>query len=141
MNGVAAGTKTEVTKTSTDAGTINNLVTGTYKAYAEVYDVAGNKTTTTTINIVLDAVAQATSDNLKVASTTWSGTDATVTFSTTTSFSIQYSTDNKTWTTGTSVKVGSGTDIYARLTDGKNAGTSYIATTPNWTGNISFNAN
>ena len=138
MNGSTKGTTSQVTKTSS---TKSGLTSGTYNVYAEVWDVAGNKATTSTINVTLGTVTAATSSNLTASVSSWSTTTATVTFSTTTSFSIQYSTNNSSWTTGTSTSVTTGTTVYARLTDGTNSGTSYTAITPTLTYSISYSLN
>ena len=112
--------------------------------YVWVKDQAGN-VSESGARVDLSAVEGATSSNLTVGSTTWNGTNATVTFSTTSTLQIQWcttqSTNDSDWTTGTSATVPSGTTIYVRLWDGTNGGSSYLAHTPILTYQVRYNAN
>ena len=112
--------------------------------YVWVKDQAGN-VSESGARVDLSAVEGATSGNLTVDSTTWNGTNATVTFSTTSTLQIQWcttqSTNDSDWTTGTSATVPSGTTIYVRLWDGTNGGSSYLAHTPILTYQVRYNAN
>ena len=107
-------------------------------------DQAGN-VSESGARVDLSAVEGATSSNLTVGSTTWNGTNATVTFSTTSTLQIQWcttqSTNDSDWTTGTSATVPSGTTIYVRLWDGTNGGSSYLAHKPILTYQVKYNAN
>ena len=53
LNGKTAGATTQTTKTYT----LDNLSSGTYDVYAEIYDVAGNRTTSTVVNTTLAVIA------------------------------------------------------------------------------------
>ena len=53
LNGKTAGVTTQTTKTYT----LDNLSSGTYDVYAEIYDVAGNRTTSTVVNTTLAVIA------------------------------------------------------------------------------------
>ena len=123
-------------KTYTFTGLEQNV---TYTVKVEAIS-KNNETVDATVDKTTGTVDAATSTNL-TSSTTWNGANATVTFSTDTSYQIQYSTDASTWTTGNSVTVSSGTTVYARLYDGKNAGIYYEAATPILSYNIEYNLN
>ena len=93
----------------------------------------------------LNTVTAPTSSNLTATTSSWSGTNATVTFNTSTSFQIQYSTKQSTndsdWTTGKTVTVATGTTVYARLWDGTNGSSNYISHRPVLTYTITYNGN
>lgn len=72
---------------------------------------------------------------------TWTGKNATVSFTTETEFKIQISTDNSNWQDISSIEVPSGTDVYVRLLDGNHAGPSYLAVTPVWKPSITYDIN
>ena len=95
-------------------------------------DNAGNTGTGTLTNQVTpgipggnDAIA---SGAIKFGTPTWSGTTASVTVSTNTSYQLQYQIGSTTgtWTNisngGTISGINNGTTVYARLTDGTNVG-------------------
>ena len=93
----------------------------------------------------LNSVTTPTTGNLTATTSSWNGTNATVTFNTTTSFQIQYSTKQSTndsdWTTGKTVTVATGTTVYARLWDGTNGSSNYISHRPVLTYTITYNGN
>lgn len=117
-----------------------------YKFKVKIEDKVGNtkivgtEETTGTVPTPTDA-------DLKYT-TTWSGTDATVTFTTTKEgFWIQTSIDGTHWNDTNPITVPSGTQIYVRYSDseiteeGANQGPKYAAVRPLWTGTVSYNAN
>ena len=127
INGNTAGTTTQVTKQLI----LDNLVKGTYNVYAKVYDVAGNIKESAVTNITTTTIGGATegleSGNIKASAPVWNNKVASITLSTTSGLTIQYQvngTAEEGWTTGTSVTGLKHNDkVYARLTDGVNAGT------------------
>lgn len=124
LNGSTTGETTKQTKTKE----ITNLTSGTYKAYAEVYDVAGNKETSEEIEITTGTVTAGTvTGAIKFGTPTWSGGKASTKISTNTTYTIQWQvdgTDENKWATGTTATGAShGSEVYARLWDGTNAGT------------------
>ena len=125
MNGSTAGTKTAVTKSRA----YNNLKSGTYNAYAIVYDVAGNSTQSSTISIKLSTVT--TASGATATPTSWTNGNVTVTLPTKSGFTTQYQTGSTsgTWKTYSSkLTISSNTTVYYRYYDGVNAG-SYASKT------------
>ncbi len=109
--------------------------------YIWLKDVAGNIIYK---KVNLQAVDTATSTNISVKSTVWSGTSATVTFETTSSYQMQICTkaskNDEDWENKNVVTVESGTPIYVRLWDGVNGG-SYYTHKPVITYQVKYNAN
>ena len=109
--------------------------------YIWLKDVAGNVIYK---KVDLKAVDSATSTNISVKSTTWSGTSATVTFETTSSYQMQICTkaskNDEDWESRSVVTVESGTPIYVRLWDGVNGG-NYYTHKPVITYQVKYNAN
>ena len=127
LHSIQAGETTAVTKSKT----YDNLTSETYNVYAEIYDVAGNITNANSsdkpLEITLNTVTPGTiTGAISFSTPTWSGGKASTTISTNTGYTIQYQVNSTTenWTTGTNVTGRlHGDIIYARLTDGVNAGT------------------
>ena len=128
-----AGTTTQVTKSNTDKSAITGLTSGTYQAYAEVTDVAGNTTTTSTITITTGTVTtldkELATPNITFTHTNadgttgWTNGKVTVSASTTvTGFTLQTSKDASTWSNSTSQEYTANGSMYAVLTDGTNYG-------------------
>ena len=109
--------------------------------YIWLKDVAGNIVYR---KVNLDAVDTATSTNISVKSMTWSGTSATVTFETTSTYQMQICTraskNDEDWENKSVVTVESGTPIYVRLWDGVNGG-NYYTHKPVITYQVQYNAN
>ena len=128
MNGIAAGARTEETKEKT----ISNLASGiTYSIYAVVYDVAGNSTTSNTINISTKTIPDlATGEDGEEGNVTftysteeWTNGTVIATANTTiTEYTLQTSKDRENWSTAASQTFTENGTIYARLTDGINYG-------------------
>ena len=109
--------------------------------YIWLKDVAGNIIYK---KVNLQAVDTATSTNVRVQSTNWSGTSATVTFETTSTYQMQICTkaskNDEDWENKSVVTVESGTPIYVRLWDGVNGG-NYFTYKPVITYQVQYNAN
>ena len=123
INGTIAGEKTAVTKSIT----LDNLINGTYSAYAVVYDVAGNSVETSKIDIPLTGIAQANGATASPAY--WTSGTVTVTLPTESGFTTEYQIEtldeDGSWTPYDStnkVPVTSNTTVYYRYNDGKNVG-------------------
>ena len=107
--------------------TINGLTQGTkYTVKVEVTDNAGNKGAGT-VDITTETVTSGTVEGaIEFSPATWSGGTASVTISTNTSYTIEWQKGDiveGNWTTGTSVTgLHHGDIVFARLTDGINAG-------------------
>ena len=130
LNGEEAGTTTAITKSLT----VNNLTSGTYKAYAEIYDVAGNKTTATEITINTGSVSAAT--EATYTPTTWTNGKVTVTLPTMSGFTTRYTTNGSAPTkTSTEYKepftVSSNCTVNYIYTDGTNIGGAAAANITN----------
>ena len=125
LHSVQAGETTAVTKSKT----YDNLTSGTYNVYAEIYDVAGNITRANSsdkpLEITLGTVAGLTDANTKFKAnpTGWTNGKVTMTASTNVSgYTIQTSKDAQTWSSTASQEFTENGKIYARLWDGTNAG-------------------
>ena len=99
MNGTANGSRDVVN----GSHTFTSLTSGKYQAYAEVYDVAGNKTTSSTIEITLGSLP--TLSDLSSSSfspSTWTNGNVKVTLPTANNYTTRYTTDgsNPTATSG-----------------------------------------
>ena len=107
--------------------TINGLTQGTkYTVKVEVADNAGN-VGSGTVDITTATVTSGTVEGaIQFSPATWSNGTASITISTNTSYTIEWQKGNITegqWTTGTSVTgLNHGDIVFARLTDGINAG-------------------
>ncbi len=107
--------------------TINGLTQGTkYTVKVEVADKVGNKGTGT-VDITTGTVTSGLEEGaITFSPATWSNGTASITISTNTSYTIEWQIGNITegqWTTGTSVTgLNHGDIVFARLTDGINAG-------------------
>ena len=135
---------TSCTSTTSLSTTVSGKTQGT-TYYVWVKDAAGNvsaskSTSTGSVTISKGNIT---------SSVSWSGTTATVKFTTSTGYYIQTSTNGTSWTsnpstTGTAtVSVTTGTTVYARLTDSSgqyNSGDT-AAITPILSYTISFNGN
>ena len=120
----------EKTSNNNASYTFTGLTQGvTYDIKVEVQgDVAGNKgkgTTQATTGTVTSGLEQGA---ITFGNTTWSNNQASVTINTNTSYTIEYQVNSiaGTWTTiangGTVSGLNHGDTVYARLTDGINAG-------------------
>ena len=127
------GTYTEKQRSTSNTCTITSLKADTdYTIKVEIADKAGNigskEQGTSTENVPSGSQP----GNIMFSAATWASGTATVTISTTTSYTIEYQVNGTTdgsWTAGTTVSGLKHNDvIYARLTDGTNAG-SYISQT------------
>ena len=87
MNGSTAGTRTAITKSKT----YTNLLKGTYNAYAVVYDVAGNSTETSKIDITLETIETASGGTY--APTYYTNAGTVVTLPTKSGFTTVYTID------------------------------------------------
>ena len=108
--------------------------------YVWVKDEAGNVIYSD--NVKTGEVSSANA--ISVESTSWNGTKATVKFFTTTGYTIQTTTtplDEASWKSEEEIEVDTGVTAYARLTDGYNNSSNYIASTPELGYTISFNSN
>ena len=101
----------------------------TYNIKVEVIgDKAGNKGTGTVTGTTSTVTSGTVTGAITFGSTTWSSNKARITISTNTSYTIEYQVNSiaGTWTTiangGTVSNLNHGDTVYARLTDGTNAG-------------------
>lgn len=125
MHTYNAGATSEVAKTKT----IDRLTAGTtYNIKAKVYDVAGNSTESSVVTVTLDPVPTLIKDNNVTFTTTptgWTQGPVTVKATTTISgYTLQVSGDNKNWQDKDTTSRALNGAVYARLTDGINAGGS-----------------
>jgi len=104
--------------------TYENLKSGTYEIYAVVTDVAGNETVTDTIEVTLLTIIPG-SNGITITSSNenWTNEDVEMTAkSTDERYTVQTSKDGKTYQDAEKVTYEANGTIYARLTDGINAG-------------------
>ena len=123
LNGTSKG------KSTSNSYTYSNLADGTkYTLKVVVTDKAGNSNEASTTGTTSTVPSGTVSGAITFTSPTWSNGTASIKISTNTSYQIEY---QKNSTTGTWTKIASGgtisglshnTTVYARLTDGKNAG-------------------
>ena len=125
LHSIQSGETTAVTKSKT----YDNLTSGTYNVYAEIYDVAGNITRANSsdkpLEITLGKVTGLTTANTTFTAnpTEWTNGKVTMTASTNVSgYTIQTSKDAQTWSNTASQEFTENGKIYARLWDGTNAG-------------------
>ena len=125
LHSVQAGETTAVIKSKT----YDNLTSGTYNVYAEIYDVAGNITRANSsdkpLEITLGAVETATGGSF--SPTDWTNGDVTVTLPQKDGFTTRYTTDGTIPTTSSSeyskaFTVSSNCTITYIYTDGTNIG-------------------
>ena len=125
LHSLQSGETTEVTESKT----YNNLTSGTYNVYAEIYDVAGNiisaNSSETPLEITLKTITGLTTANTTFTADPngWTNGKVTVTASTSVSgYTIQTSKDAQTWTSTATQEFTENGEVYARLWDGTNAG-------------------
>ena len=112
INGSEAGEK-QITETQI----FDNLVNGTYEAWAVITDVASNVTTTQKITVKLDTITPGeTALTLTPNITYWTNATVTVDVTNTDSrYTVQTSINGKDWNNETSVNTDKNITIYARL--------------------------
>ena len=121
---------TQKASNSSSSYTFTGLTQGTsYNIKVEVIgDKAGNKGTGTVTGTTSTVTSGTVTGAITFGSTTWSSNKARITISTNTSYTIEYQVNSiaGTWTTiangGTVSNLNHGDTVYARLTDGTNAG-------------------
>ena len=122
LNGTSQG------KSTSNTHTFSNLSKGTYTLKVKVQDKAGNSKEAQVEGTTQTVTSGTTTGAITFTSPTWSGGKASIKVSTNTSYQIEY---QKNGTTGSWTKIASGgtisglahnTTVYARLTDGINAG-------------------
>ncbi len=123
MNGATAGSRS-VTDATKD---ITNLASGTYQAYAEVYDVAGNKATSSTIEITLGSIPTIGSSSFTPSG--WTNGTVTVTLPTTSGYTTRYTTNGTAPTVSSTAysspfTVSSNCTVNYIYTDGTNINTA-----------------
>ena len=117
------------TETVTKSKIYDNLTSGTYDVYAEIYDVAGNiinaNSSEKPLKITLQTVAGLTEANTTFTANpnSWTNGNVKVTASSNVSgYTIQTSKDAQTWTSTATQEFTQNGKVYARLWDGTNAG-------------------
>ncbi len=124
LHSVQAGETTAVTKSKT----YDNLTSGTYNVYAEIYDVAGNITNANSSDKPLEIKLGTVTASLTPNTTSWTNSKVTITASTNTE--IYYGINTKTMATkitnGGTFTVSENCTIYYYGTDGTNTEGSTI---------------
>ncbi len=122
INASQAGNTNSVTKTKT----IDNLSAGTYNIKAKIYDVAGNSIESSVATVtVKDIPTLVKDDNVTFSSTPSGWTNGTVSVKVTTNLSgytLQVSSDNKSWQDGNTITRSTNGQVYARLAYGEFTG-------------------
>ena len=116
--------------------TVDNLIKGRYEIYAVVTDVAGNivntkegiegETTTPIITVDLEEITSGgNAITLEPSTTNWTNKPITITATNTDErYEIQLSEDGTNYETTDTITIEQNKEVYARLTDGVNAGES-----------------
>ena len=122
INASQAGNTNSVTKTKT----IDNLSAGTYNIKAKIYDVAGNSIESSVATVtVKDIPTLVKDDNVTFSSTPSGWTNGTVSVKVTTNvsgYTLQVSSDNKSWQDGNTITRSTNGQVYARLAYGEFTG-------------------
>ena len=122
INAPQTGNTNSVTKTKT----IDNLSAGTYNIKAKIYDVAGNSIESSVATVtVKDIPTLVKDDNVTFSSTPSGWTNGTVSVKVTTNLSgytLQVSSDNKSWQDGNTITRSTNGQVYARLAYGEFTG-------------------
>lgn len=130
LNGEEAGDKN-----TTKSLTLDNLTGGSYLVYAEIYDVAGNKTKSETATITTKKIDGLQEGNVTFSQTptNWTKDNVIVSIRTTVKgYKLEYSLDSKAWYEyNGNIIVEENGPIYARLTDGINVGEAASTTISN----------
>ena len=122
INAPQSGNTNSVTKTKT----IDNLPAGTYNIKAKIYDVAGNSIESSVATVtVKDIPTLVKDDNVTFSSTPSGWTNGTVSVKVTTNvsgYTLQVSSDNKSWQDGNTITRSTNGQVYARLAYGEFTG-------------------
>ena len=128
MHASDAGSREKLKKTHT----FDQVSSGIYEVQATIYDVAGNKTTTDTIDITvgkIDDIADIKKGNLTYSPTTWTNGNVSVTLPTAPNLETRYTTDGSTPTpssnkfaTSSPILMSENGTIHYIYTDGRNIG-------------------
>lgn len=121
--------QTGITTEATQTRQFTNLISGSYIISAEIYDLAGNITKTSTRDLVIQAIGRVFTGTINP--TYWTNQDVTVILPVSAGRTTQYllNSSNSTWKNYSSqFKIGSNDVINYRYTDGTNT-TNYASIT------------